>query len=954
MQEKDQITFENLDIEKIFGTSTNSKSCFCHVGSKVAYVASGGVVVSDIRMQDGPPSAGSSMDSLEGVEKLGGAEDAEASRPTVKICSQRFFCAYSAVQHEESAQSANVAKDLYGLCKQDQSILVKTGSWHENDNPDKVSFSSSSDLTPARLSPSKVKNRIKTISCLNLSQDGRYMIVGELGHKPRILVYSLAPDSNDFPVFVIQQHSFGVANLKFHPSDSRVFMSLGQINDGFLHVWRLTSTNVVLLGTNKNISSVTDVLWCNSKFITYGVRHLKEWRIDYPAPAGSTGKIQPARTRTSIKGKNIVLREFINATFIDATQLDQNRVLLLTDKNIMVSYENGTLSSVHNLETCLDGQVTSILADADNDTLWTIADGKIHAVSLEYILGNHERLKVAEAALAPRGAPRHPNNSNVIKNCSFLNSQLAPLLHIAENNLKGIITVRKFSKSHLLYVTTQGCLGFYDIANQCSYPMVYPVLNNIAGYKKIYTSETLLWSREGRFKKLDEHGEQISELDLSLEPDLPYPLGSESSIGAAEMFLNTAGTVSLAVGTGNGDLLIYEYSNSKTKKVLDTKAHTSKINDIVCLQTGTKTKVDVLVSIGRDRIVQVFLRTEERWELQQTLSDNKGNVIKMIHDDNVVYVASADRSITKYRFEYTDDDLLIYKEKILSIKSAPINIHLFDDRFLISTNDKQLLIYDKALEKSRYLKLLSDTDDPVIIDNLYLNLRNCKQEEIMCSSADKVLRCYNFTTGKLMKQYFGHSEPVVGLVPARDGKLLSISSNGCIFSWAPQSDQLLEQRQFFIPLTGISVNSTLRESLDEQPVSARAARPETIAPRTQYTTVSPVKLPYKCPDSRADSACSPRFRMSNQRYGLSSSKSGNYCSSMRSCIGDEDLHQPTLLLQLKLFRDYLSSEDVPGPEHDAIIHEIKLISSIIEPQNKLLEKYSDTLMNLIEEKFQKL
>ncbi|AMD19157.1 HBR256Cp [Eremothecium sinecaudum] len=956
MKEKTQVSFENLNIEKIFGISSNSKSCFCNIGSKIAYVASGGVVVSDIEVSSSLENSCNSLRSFDSQSRQG--EDLYDSETSpITVCSQRFFCAYSKAQLQDLTHSpVYVAKDAFGMCKHDQSILIKGANWSDNDDNESMIYTCSSDLMPARLGTSKLKNRIKTISCLSISCDGRYMIVGEVGHKPRILVYSLAPDSNDFPVFAIQQHSYGVANLKFHPTDARIFMSLGLINDGFIHVWKLSSNGVTLIATNRNISSVKDVLWYNSKILTYGIRHLKDWKLENHVTSGCSSKSAAQRPRNTIKGKNVVLGEFLNTTFIDATEVDEHRTILLTDKNILVLYENGGISNAQNIEESgVTGQATGILADPENDTMWIISDGKLHYTTLEQFLTSQEKVRLNERIQQPSEFEKP--TLTPLSNTLQIDSKGAYPSGVTGDSLNGLITLSKFDSAYLLYVTNDGCMGFYHVATKRCYPIVYPVLNNIAGYKRTSTSELLLWSKEGRFKKVDEETLQITDLAFPILPQIPVPEPLMNEVSAADVFVNRKGTRSLAAGTKAGDLYIFEFGDS-IKKALDIRAHSSKVNDIVYLRLEKDETIDILVSISRDRTVQVFVQSAAGWELQETLADNKGNVIKLAIDGNILYIASADRSVTKYRFDYVDSELQIAKDKILSIKSAPINMHLFDDKLIISTNDKQLLVYDKALDKGRCIKLHTDNDEPITVDNLYLNTTNSKQEELLCSSsADKVLRCYNFATGKLMKQYFGHSEPILGLVTLNDERLLSVSSNGCIFLWTSQARDNGNDCATTQP-TSTATCRHISEPLDERSVSRKIKKTEMArSPSVKLvgSSVSPIKL---SPSSTVSSPGSPRLSKAttNQKSAVTPVK--QFARSITyKCTDNSELSYNTLLTQLKRFRARIVStpaEDNQNAEYQSIVQEIKIIFSIIEPQNKLLEKYSESLISLIEEKFQRL
>lgn len=328
---------DNLKISRIFGSSSNSRTCFSAAKDLIAYAASGGVVVAQLDFD------------------------------TQQIIKQRFFCASSKSLRQESHSPTNIAKDYYGLIKPEHSISIKGDTWNDSDEASEKAVTIGSDLSPARCSPSKIKDRIKDISCLCFSADAKFLIVGETGHQPRILLYSMAPDSNDFPVFVIHQHSYGISQLQFHPDDSTIFTSLGLINDGFLHIWKLSTNSIRLVASNKNSTIVLGLNWYkDSALVTYGVRQIKVWKFENTNNTANN-KLTIPRTRTAIKGKNIVLGTLIESTFIDSEWLRDDQLLFLTDSRQVVLYQNGSLISLYELEG--DKQYDNILVDWDNDKL---------------------------------------------------------------------------------------------------------------------------------------------------------------------------------------------------------------------------------------------------------------------------------------------------------------------------------------------------------------------------------------------------------------------------------------------------------------------------------------------------------------------------------------------------------------------------------------------------------
>lgn len=207
-----------LTFDRVMGTSINSRNQVANVGNLVAYVASGGVVLTEIG-KSGPK--------------------------------QRFFCA-NAVEIEEDDGSD--LKDLFGY-------------------PINEKFSD----VPSEEGGSKLKDKVKTINCIAISRNCRLLAIGEIGYQPRILIFSLAPDLSNTPIAIIYEHSMGISSLVFSP-DLKHLCSLGVLNDGFINIWKVPSFQIC--SSNKFSSMINKILWHDSLIITTGLRFIKCWKFD--------------------------------------------------------------------------------------------------------------------------------------------------------------------------------------------------------------------------------------------------------------------------------------------------------------------------------------------------------------------------------------------------------------------------------------------------------------------------------------------------------------------------------------------------------------------------------------------------------------------------------------------------------------------------------------------------
>lgn len=950
----DDSGLDNLFIEKIFGSSSDTKSCFSHVGNLIAYAASGGVVVSKIEKNNDQ---------------------------RFQVISQRFFCAHTKSQRScfDSALSPHVAKDTFGFLKPEQSIIVKGDTRNIEDDTDLPRSSNNSDLTPARLSPSKIRDRIKTTSCLSLSPDEKFLIVGETGHHPRVLLFSLAPDSNDFPVFVIHHHSYGIANLKFHPTDPKIFLSLGLINDGFLHIWRLQGTGIQLIASNKTSAIVKDVIWCDKNIITYGVRHLKVWKFEHPNDQLKSKVVVP-RARTAIKGKNVLLGKFIDVTFIDATVLNENQLVLLTNTSQLIFYDSGSIISSYDLPEDLHDKVENILVDLANQKLWSTINDSIRPLDLDYVLTHQKKSKALPLSTSKSQAPSPVKHNSLFGTATAVTSlptvAFSSLSHLSfPRNLNSdttVLAIKQFGDSYILYITNKGEIGVFDVIVGEKHVIVLPVLSDISGFKRAFSKQILLWSKEGECKIIKDSALTTWDPEILPQIELFKEHIVDSQITAMELFEDISGNSNVVVGDKVGNLMIYEKSKEGTKTILNTRAHSSAINDVVYFTVRNEFQSSVLVSISRDRMIQVFLKraNDIEWSLSETLANNKANVICMARVENKIYVASSDRTVSIYRFEMEDKGLVVHKEKMLTLKSTPVALGLHDNTIIVSTQDKQLVIFDSDNnhEILKTLKLCDEHSDGILIDNFIVNGKagNATKQIICSSSFDKALRCYNYNSGRLIKQYYCHSEPIVGLCKLEDGKLLSISSNGCLFFWSPRKETehnsestVFSDQSSIVPSTPPpqkSVERKIRKA--ENNVLCSPASPVIKA------KVSPVKLQHLTP--RSASTLTPPMSnrknispVSNKRVSPSGPlvgqrKAAGIFSSNTAKHGSTVMQEDSmvaLLSQLREFRVSVSSGGISQhPTCLKIVDEIKMINSLLAPCDEVLEKYSTQLIELFNKK----
>ncbi len=103
------------------------------------------------------------------------------------------------------------------------------------------------------------RERVKAVSCVDLSPNGRFLAVGETGYSPRVNIFSISAGvQTEIPLSILNEHSYGVRCVAFSPS-SQWLATLGDVNDGFLFIWSINAKtgSARLYFTNKCTASVT-------------------------------------------------------------------------------------------------------------------------------------------------------------------------------------------------------------------------------------------------------------------------------------------------------------------------------------------------------------------------------------------------------------------------------------------------------------------------------------------------------------------------------------------------------------------------------------------------------------------------------------------------------------------------------------------------------------------------
>ncbi|KAJ5150132.1 hypothetical protein N7448_001710 [Penicillium atrosanguineum] len=698
--------------------------------------------------------------------------------------SQRFFRA------RPSATSVNPTTSFYNHSTPPATPDPKSRSLsHIRSNPHLNLPASPSGETSDSGSPRawSSRERIKAVTSVSISPNGRFLAVGETGYNPRVLIFSTARDAlPDVPLSILNDHTFGVRSLAFSP-DSQYLATLGNVNDGFLFIWSINLKNgsARLHSANKCTSSVRDMCWLGQSLVTTGVRHVKVWRLPTNRPVSPTksrlvvegGGPSPNPAPKALSGRNCLLGPLGDSTFSCVGSISDQEAVVGTELGAVCLIDDREGSQKMTTVAQLGLSVTSLAVDFDRE------------------LFDHPPMSPGRVE---KGAVDKKNKSPPITCMGSLSSHLVTVDMTREIRICPMDALREEGEQE-------------QDPGENSMPAHRDPVLGIRRLKapNAFSADFFSWSRNGSVNFWEAKGKCLQsrmvpfEQDLSIEDDIANELKVLRAGDNVDWFVS---------GDKLGVLRLL--SREPWACVNEARAHGTEITDIAIHSTPDSCLV---ASSGRDRTVQLFEKRDNELQLIQTMDDHVGAVsqILFMNDGEKLLSSSADRTILVRERATRDVDgttsVAYLVSRVITLKSSPVSMTLCPDDsnlLFVSTMDRCILKFDIPSGRQLHCFRSSDSEatDAVIMSALTVTSEipgQCPKLLLGVSSTDKSIRVYDLERDQLLTGEFGHTEGVSDVLLLEDSdesdksvpkrNLVSAGMDGILMIWNLSVQQQISQ-----------------------------------------------------------------------------------------------------------------------------------------------------------------
>ncbi|XP_072157610.1 mitogen-activated protein kinase-binding protein 1, partial [Bemisia tabaci] len=643
----------------------------------------------------------------------------------------------------------------------------------------------------------------KTVTCVDYSSDGKFLVTGECGHQPCVRVWDLA-DNTQLAEFA--GHKYGINCVAFSPNQKFV-VSVGSQHDMIVNVWEWRSN--LKAASNKVSSKVKAIAFAEngSYFVTVGNRHVKFWYLQSP-------RSNMYKEPVPLMGRSAILGEQRNNDFVDVvcgqgTMGDSTYVI--TRSGLLCEFNNRRL-----LYRWVELRTPSAncMAIGVDHIFIGCAEGIIrcfHPVSLQFIttlprthyLGVDiaQGLNISHMTLHPKNA-KYPDAIAVA--FDDRNKKLTCVYNDHSLYVWDVTDIKRVGKSHS-FLFHSACIWGVEVSPAtckalppgsfitCSSDDTVRIWNmddsNLSSkssfQRNIYSNELL------KVMYIDEDLNYIKDMEINAADKSDSSVSYDGRNGVRAIRISPDGK-HLASGDRSGNIRIHELSNFNQLCLIE--AHDAEVLYLEYTKPDAESSdKNLLASASRDRLIHVF-NVDEDYNFIQTLDDHSSSItaVRFINSRGQVQMVScgADKSIIFRQLQKTPNGKFSFSRgHNVAVKTTlyDMEVDITQKHILTACQDRNIRVYNVNSGKhSKSFKGSVGEDGSLI--KVVLDASGIF---VATSSTDKTLCIYDYYSGECMATMTGHSELVTGLRFSLDcQRLISASGDGCIFVWTIPRDMV--------------------------------------------------------------------------------------------------------------------------------------------------------------------
>lgn len=659
------------------------------------------------------------------------------------------------------------------------------------------------------------RERVKAVSCVDLSPNGKFLAVGETGYNPRVNIFSTAAAGpSDVPLTILNEHSFGVRSVAFSPN-SRWLATLGDANDGFLFIWsvNLKTGAARLHFTNKCTATVLGMAWCANNLITVGTRYVKVWRVGEPSSAFQTKQSRaflesdgiPSPAPKTLSGRNCRLGALKDSTFTCVTPITDCEAILCTKTGVLCLLDDRTGNQELKYLRRLDSSTQSAAVDPRDHRIWfSNNEGRFESDSFE----NLRRTEATQLVIESDAGEEVPPSSAAADTPYAVRSAPKSAAR-SHDRCEGVIASRCLScgivsidDERNIRVENWGHRGKGSDSEPSSVlnlPAHTDAVHGVIPMPKIYTSaDYLTWSTGGAVNFWSSDGAVRRSEKIELEQPSPSSTDYDSYRNELRLIRASADSQWIVSGDRFGVLQIINCESWSARKA---RAHSAEITDIALDSFGESL---LMATSSRDRTVQLLEHKAGEFELLQTFDEHVGTVNAVTFVANFLISASSDRTIIVRRKVLRESgagtSLLAYvPNRVITLKASPTSITSPEpDVLVVATMERQILSFSitTGAATDSFKAFDAEGEDAVVLSSLNVTSvgSSSSSRRILAgfSSTDKSIRLYDFARGALLARELGHTEGIsdIAVLESADGSpesdkkmLISTGLDGLIMTW---------------------------------------------------------------------------------------------------------------------------------------------------------------------------